>query len=113
VANHLVIVLGAGASLDCAVVGNDTYRPPLTRDLFDRRFDPILIRYPLAQRAASDIRVVVGSGAEAIEAFLRERLRHSKDPYAQARYREVPLYLHELMLEVSRNYTRHPRTTIG
>jgi hypothetical protein len=105
----LVVILGAGASRACTPrSGNDQFRPPLTADLFDPRYESILSNYPLANTAASDIRVVVGAGAVAIEAFLRERLRDSPDPYARRRYLQIPLYLHELLAEVSRNYTRNP-----
>lgn len=91
---HLVVILGAGASRACAPPPLDEgFRPPLTAELFDQRFAGILNHYPLAEAAAADIRVVVSSGALAIERFLRERLRESADPYARRRYLQIPLYL--------------------
>jgi hypothetical protein len=99
---HLVVILGAGASRACSPRGGEVrFLPPLTADLFDSRYEGILHHYPLAEAAAADIRVVVESGAIAIERFLRERLRESSDPYARLRYVQIPLYLHELLTEVS------------
>jgi hypothetical protein len=109
---HLVVILGAGASRACSPLGGESrFLPPLTADLFSERYAPILRNYPLAEAAAADIRVVVGSGALVIERFLREQLRDSTDEYARRRYRQIPLYLHELLMEVSRHYTTHPDNT--
>jgi hypothetical protein len=60
--DHLIILLGAGASFDCAsglVSRNGNWRPPLTSQLFDQRFQPTLNAYPLAEAAASDIQPIV------------------------------------------------------
>jgi hypothetical protein len=47
----LTIVIGAGASYDCAdgktgAEINDQYRPPLAKDIFGTKFNKILSRYP-------------------------------------------------------------------
>jgi hypothetical protein len=106
---HLVVILGAGASRACSPRGGqERFLPPLTADLFDARYADILRNYPLGEAAAADIRVVVDSGAIAIERFLRERLRESPDPYARRRYVQIPLYLQELLTEVSYHYTAQP-----
>lgn len=48
---RLAVILGAGASHNCGDVDtvsriNDEYRPPLAKDIFARRFDGILNRFP-------------------------------------------------------------------
>jgi hypothetical protein len=104
---HLVVILGAGASRACTPrPGDPNYLPPLTADLFSERYAPILSHYPRAEAAAADIRVIVESGALVIERFLREQLRESKDEFARRRYRQIPLYLQELLVGVSRSYGR-------
>jgi hypothetical protein len=107
---ELVVILGAGASRACTPrPGNDLVRPPLAAELFDPRYEEIVLRhYPLANAASSDIRVVVAGGAVALEQFLRERLRDSPDPYARRRYLQIPLYLQDLLAVVSHDYTQHP-----
>ena len=60
--DHLIILLGAGASYDCAselVLRDGTWRPPLTSHLFDQRFQPTLNNYPMAEAAASDIQPIL------------------------------------------------------
>ena len=59
---RLLVILGAGASYDCAS-GNggalhEELRPPLVTQLFENRysFTRILHNYPLAEQAAADIR---------------------------------------------------------
>jgi hypothetical protein len=114
----LVVIIGAGASFDCSGPGvelrNLDWRPPLVTELFDTRarFARVLHEYRLAEMAAADIRPAIRSGAVAIERFLRERLRESDDPYARRRFRQVPLYLQELLFNAGRTngrgFTQHP-----
>lgn len=114
----LVVIIGAGASFDCSSPSVElrslSWRPPLVTQLFETRgqFAEVLHDYPLAEAAAADIRPVIASNAVAIEQFLRERLRDSNDPYARRRFRQVPLYLQDLLLRAGRTngsgYTRHP-----
>jgi hypothetical protein len=114
---RLLVIVGAGASFDCAsdkVFKDPDLRPPLVTELFASRleFSSVLRSYPLAQAAAADIRPTIESGSVAIEEFLRERLCNSNDTYARRRYRQVPLYLQELLHRVSNTrgsgYTSHP-----
>jgi hypothetical protein len=108
---QLIVVLGAGASFDCAgpLVGrNDGRRPPLVTELFDERFADILHEYPLAEQVAPDIRIAVGSGQLALEAYLRDELRNSEYEHLRRRYFAIPLYLQHLSFEVSHSFTSHP-----
>ena len=110
-AARLIVVIGAGASYDCAsgrvepVAG---WRPPLVKELFEQRFSEILHEYPLAEQIAPDIRIAVESGAVGLEAYLRDQLRRSPYPQLRRRYQAVPLYLQHLLWEAGRSYARHP-----
>jgi hypothetical protein len=114
--DHLFVLLGAGASLDCAsghVTRIDNYRPPLTSQLFDSKFESILNLYPLAESAAADIRPAVARDPIALEAFLRETLRDSPHRHLRRQFRAIPLYLQHLLFDISawdpphRGYTAH------
>jgi hypothetical protein len=112
----LVVIIGAGASHDCSglTLRKLAWRPPLVTELFEPRYEfaRTLHEYPLAEAAAADIRPAIQSGAIAIEQFLRERLRESGDQYARRRFRQVPLYLQELLHNAGRTngrgFTQHP-----
>jgi hypothetical protein len=74
-----------------------------------------LLRYRLAQAAAADIRAAFAPESEKtvpLERFLREQMRESTNPYTRRRYRQVPLYLQDVLLTVSRTtsggYTNDP-----
>jgi len=118
VPDHLFILLGAGASFDCAsnyVTVRAESRPPLTTELFDSRFEDILHFYPLAETAAAEIQPAVERGPIAIEQFLREKLRDSPHLHRRQMFRAVPLYLQHLLFNISSwepstvtGYTRHP-----
>ena len=105
---RLLVILGAGASYDCASgLGgalHGEFRPPLVTQLFDNRpsFTRILSEYPLAQKAAAEIRPAVANGSVAIEAFLRERLRDSEFAHDRRQFWSIPLYLQHLLFMVSR-----------
>src|SRR5437660_170475 len=118
---RLLVILGAGASYDCAgptiVDRHDDYRPPLVTQLFEprRSFTQILHHYPLVESAAADIRRALAGGSVAVEAFLRERLRESEHEHDRLKYYAIPLYLQHLLFEVGswsylsrRGYTAHP-----
>jgi hypothetical protein len=109
---RLTVILGAGASYDCISTGlpriDEEYRPPLTSGIFEGRtpFQTILEKYPKARTLASIIGVRVKSG-EALEAVLSD-LRHSEEQYIIQQFRQIPLYLQELLGEISIKYTSEP-----
>ena len=115
---RLVVIIGAGASYDCAseLVDKDPrLQPPLVKDLFSTGFAGILHRYPLAQAAAADIRRAiepVSENAVPLERYLREQMRDATDSYTRRRYRQIPLYLQDVLFTVSdtngRGYTKEP-----
>jgi hypothetical protein len=109
---RLTVILGAGASYDCTSIGvtaiNYDYRPPLTSGIFEGRkpFQTILENYPKARALTSTISIRVNQG-EPLEAVLRD-LRDSKEEHIIRPFRQVPLYLQELLGEISIQYTSEP-----
>src|SRR6266487_833762 len=79
-------------------------QPPLVKDLFGTNFAGILGRYPLAQAAATDIRRAIAPESEnavPLERYLRDQMRDAANLYTKRRYRQIPLYLQDLLLTVS------------
>lgn len=104
-------ILGAGASADSAsarVSGVEpNWRPPLVTELFDTRFANILNQYPVAQAAAADIRRVEQSSLS-IEQFLRETYADRPEALPRRKFLSIPLYLQQVLLEVSYRYAPQP-----
>ncbi len=105
----LTVILGAGASHDCVPPNTATvrseYRPPLTKHLFALRsssFDPILARFQRAAGLSQDIRIRLAQGQH-LESILQEYASES-NVALKKQYWEVPLYLQEVLGEVSRSY---------
>jgi hypothetical protein len=109
---QLIVVLGAGASFDCSTSrdGLDlAWRPPLVTEIFDKRFEEILLRYPLATQIAPEIRLSLQKGAVQLETFLRERIRDSPHEHYRQSYADIPLYLQDLLWQCgspTHGYTR-------
>lgn len=107
----LTVLLGAGASYDCASsptsVVKDEFRPPLVKELFKNRpgFNNILTKYPKAEALSETIRARLANheNSENLETILRE-LDSEESIYLKKRLWEVPLYLQELLGEVSEHY---------
>jgi len=105
-----VVILGAGAACDVVSLSDATasrpeFRPPLTEDLFSPRFQSILNKYPDASALAETIRVKPTE--RSLESLLRE-LADDPQKHIAAQFKQVPLYLQELMGEVSEHYTTRP-----
>ena len=105
------MLTGAGASFDCASsrVHPPGIRPPLTKDLFADHYRETLGRYPLVRQTAADIRHATRGSEEtdaiALEDFLRDQMAASLSPYTQRRYRQVPLYLQDVLDQASSYHT--------
>jgi len=113
VARSAVVVLGAGASHDCApepALYNERSCPPLVKGLFDTEFFPILDKYPLARAASTEARNVIKRG-ESIEDYLRS-LKEAPTELRQQRYWQIPLYLQHLLWQVGQmdgaGFTKDP-----
>jgi len=108
---RLVVILGAGASADSAsarVAGRElNWRPPLVTELFAERFVNTLNQYPVAQAAAADIRRVEQSSLS-IEQFLRETYADRQEALPRRKFLSIPLYLQQVLLQVSYQYTPQP-----
>ena len=108
----LIVVLGAGASKDCAspnIGKNNDYSPPLVTELFSgsNSFRSILDFYPFAQSAAAEIRLAL-KDSKSLEECIRTEFKESKDIYDKRKFLELPLYLQDLLWTVGRNYTTFP-----
>jgi hypothetical protein len=116
VARQLVVIVGAGASWDCADPDKRLpfeFRPPVVRELFDRTYQQVLDRYPITLDVAADLRPLLAdpspdAPALKLEDYLRDRLRDSPHLHRRTQYWSVPLYLQELLLQCSQNYTTQP-----
>jgi hypothetical protein len=104
----LVVLLGAGSSYDCADEKGATvdpeYRPPLVNDLFERRptFDAILSHYPGARARADEFQSEIARG-QSLEALLRREADLPQVALRRIAW-QIPLYLQELLGEVSNHY---------
>ena len=103
-------MLGAGASYDC---WNDTgsparpeWRPPLARELFGARpaFWGVLQGYRGVVVLASELGELARGDAFNIELKLREFANH-EDQRIRRAFKEVPLYLRDLIATVVGSYT--------
>ncbi len=106
-ASRLTVILGAGASYDCAdrdtaSVVNDDFRPPLAKDILARRFDGILNGYPLVTARLDELRTRLSNSGDFEQIFrtlLESAANHQKFwPLL------LPVYLRELFWSVSLGY---------
>jgi hypothetical protein len=106
----LFVVLGAGATKGCAANSSiyGEWQPPLTRELFNSRFDVVLQQYPVLHGAAPEIREAMGDDTQSLEDFLRESYRDASDNLNQRVRHTIPLYLQDLLQRVSTGWTRRP-----
>jgi len=115
------VVLGAGASCDVwsegtprisgHIAGQDAWRPPLARELFDTNARPafwdVMKLYPGAKYLSDLLYPVIVKGEIAIEEELRRYAKHD-DADLQEKFKHVPPYLRDLLWECSHNYVEEP-----
>jgi SIR2-like domain len=104
----LAVILGAGASRGClgngiAAHANNQWLPPLAKELFDRRFDPLLSRFIRLAAHLDDVRTVLSSEGSNFEKCLRDFYR-SAERSGDRWPLDIPLYLRELLWTVSDEY---------
>lgn len=112
--SHVLVVIGAGASLDCANESNITdnnLKPPtvnmMFRTSYSGEFQKILSVYPGADALVPDLAEKSLKSTESIEEALQELSDH-QDTRIQRHFRDIPLYLCSLFTKVSRGYVRIP-----
>lgn len=126
------VILGAGASFDCASEGsqihNEAWRPPLTIDLFrglksvdaglksdedpDQHthrpeFFEILNDYPGARTLSASIIPRLAAGAAGLEEVLRE-LAESEDRTERQDYMQIPAYIRDVITRCDLNFVQLP-----
>ena len=112
----LTVIIGAGASFDSidnrTALVNSEWRPPLVKDLFSNldNYGAILAKYPRAQAVAGGIRLALAE--KSLEEILSERISTGAEE-VRKQYREVPLYLQELIGEVSQHFVRFGTTLMN
>lgn len=112
----LTILLGAGASTGCGDPDtasiNADYVPPLVNELFAHRpgFNAILAKYEGVIALSDEIRSRIRRG-ESLESVLEE-LARSPQRSIQRRGWELPLYLQELIGEISQHYVARGATKL-
>lgn len=106
------VILGAGASADAWNRGGpvprpEGWRPPLAKDLFRpgerANFWSIMNGFPGVRVLASELGETANTG---LEAKLLEYARHP-DERMRMHFRQVPLYLRDLILGVTEGYTNN------
>jgi hypothetical protein len=101
----LFVVLGAGSSYAAASEFKLGARPPLTSELFDRRFEYAANRYPMLGGIVPEIRDAIGltglPDAVSLEEHLRRRYRDSPDELDQRRFLAIALYLQDILMSFS------------
>ena len=108
---RLVVLCGAGASYDCAPEGADIrteFRPPLVQSLFEPRFGNILSGFPKAQAISEEIRTVATTSQSLEEVLAKFAQKGSIRRRRQ--YRQVPLYLRQVMGECGAQFLKHGAT---
>lgn len=108
----LAVISGAGASFDLVPDGrsqiNNDFKPPLSKHLFSSRgsFAAILNKYPKARGLSGLIKIGIEHEGN-FEKILKD-LESNNSPVIQNQLLHIPLYIQELIGEVSEHYTKDP-----
>lgn len=102
-----VIIFGAGASrslkdIQPAHQANPTYYPPLTNELFEPRFSPIIEEFDLIKEELNRIEYAVRKSNN-LENYL-SRLSRSNDEISRRQLIEIQLYIHKLLETINNIY---------
>jgi hypothetical protein len=107
-AELLTVIVGAGASHDCAPKwvkpNNAKLQPPLVSDIFAVRFQDILEHYPRVEAHSDEIRSELDHGRN-LESLLRDLL----DSAARSGNNwslDIPRYIRELFWTISEDFLR-------
>ena len=100
---NVCILVGAGASHDVWVMGpkEDKFQPPLTQQLFARRFSAVLQEYAGALMLAQELGPLADRGALDLASKLLECAKHQDEEIRKA-FRRIPPYLRDLFVSTRR-----------
>ena len=106
--SKIVIIFGAGASYDLLDVDLHTniprWRPPLMKELFDKRFDIVMGGLDLAMMRLPALRQMA-KGGENIENFLGElKVLADKDPDIHIELLEIQFFLETLFEYIGKDF---------
>ncbi len=115
-----LVILGAGASrgVDNGTsplkTGHAGLKPPLANDLFDGSgpYWNVVNRYEGVKVLGATLGAAAQSGTFSLEEKLRE-YASSDDPEIRRHFRDVPLYLRDLIKFVQSSYIELPGRTFG
>lgn len=98
-AKTLTLIIGAGASFDCAIpdstyIKNPDLRPPLTKDLFHMKFNKFFSQLKKGSALAAELRSELQNGAS-IEALLK-KVDSSTHRARKAQVQQIQLYFRAL-----------------
>lgn len=102
----IAIIVGAGASYDCVNLRltkvNQLLRPPLVHELFDTRFEDIVLKYKQVSSSADEIRSFLLKNISIEEILLK--FSKESDKSLKKTYYYLPLYLQSLFRKISEEY---------
>ncbi|MCH7697912.1 MAG: hypothetical protein IH865_03085 [Chloroflexi bacterium] len=112
---NALVILGAGAAHDLIPLGKDgqplgssapNLVPPLTRAVFEDNIitKGILDQYQGARNLAGTIRIELEKDDAVLEPLL-ERMAEAEEKTLSQQFPQIPLYLQDLFLNISRQYT--------
>lgn len=107
--SYPVIILGAGASFDYIHESSTTkggrFKPPLTSELFDSRFEDIIKQFPEAEPLSGKIAAGLRNG-QSLETTLKEiKSKATQNNLAQCQLIALEFYLQTLFQKISENYS--------
>ncbi len=114
----LTVILGAGASAGInsgrTTLTSPQFKSPLTKELFNQSpsFATVLNKYPQAQQLSNVILRQLNKNPnlslEQVFKFYSDRLLGGENSIITKQFLQIPLYLNDLLGEVSQHYTTNP-----
>ena len=115
--SYPLIILGAGASFDCVPeirhASKERFRPPLTKNLFDKQFEDIINKYSEVKDLASSILASLrgGDNFEKILSDIKEKSQKNPDRLKQLV--DFEMYLQELFKQISNEFGNQTGSNYG
>ena len=115
--SYPLIILGAGASFDCVPeirhASKERFRPPLTKNLFDKQFEDIINKYSEVKDLASSILASLrgGDNFEKILSDIKEKSQKNPDRLKQLV--DFEMYLQDLFKQISNEFGNQTGSNYG